>query len=143
VLAHFGELHPATVKALDASGAVAGFEIFLDALPGEKRKATKARPPLAAYDLLPVRRDFAFVLDAGVAAGEVIRAAGSADKGLITSVTVFDEFTGGSLGAGKKSLAIEVTLQPKDQSLTDTEIEAIGARIVAEVQKATGGSIRS
>jgi phenylalanyl-tRNA synthetase beta chain len=142
VLAHFGELHPATVKALDATGAVAGFEIFLDALPAEKRKATKARPPLAASDLLPVRRDFAFVLDAGVAAGDVIRAAGSADKALITGVTVFDEFASGSLGAGKKSLAIEVTLQPKDQTLTDTEIEAIGARIVAEVQKATGGSIR-
>ena len=112
VLAHFGEIHPETLKALDVKGAVAGFEVFLDALPPEKRKA-RAKPPLAASDLLPVRRDFAFVLDKGIAAGDVVKAAAGADKALISNVNVFDVFEGGALAAeGKKSLAIEVVLQP-------------------------------
>ena len=142
VLAHFGEIHPETLKALDVSGPVAGFEIFLDALPPEKKKS-RAKPPLVAGDLLPVRRDFAFVLDKGVAAGDVVKAAAGADKVLISSVTVFDVFEGGSMAAeGTKSLAIEVTLQPVSDTLTDKDIEAVSAKIVAEVKKATGGEIR-
>ena len=89
-----------------------------------------------------MRRDFAFILDAGVPAGDVIRAAMAADKRLITGVSVFDVFEGKSLGAGKKSLALEVTLQPRDKTLTDEEIEAVAARIIAEVKKTTGGEIR-
>ena len=142
VLAHFGELHPATLKALDVAPPAVGFEIFLDALPPEKAKG-RAKPPLAAADLLPVRRDFAFVLDAAVAAGDVVRAALGADKALIQGVSVFDVFEGGSLAAeGKKSLAIEVTLQPVAETLTDKEIEAVAEKIVAAVKKATGGEIR-
>ena len=102
-----------------------------------------ARAALEAADLLPVRRDFAFVLDADVAAGDVIKAALAADKKLIAGVSVFDLFEGESLGAGKKSLALEVTLQPREKTLTDQEIEAVAARIVAAVGKATGGEIRT
>ena len=141
VLAHFGELHPATLKFLDCDGPAMAFEIFLSSLPPEKRKA-KARPPLVANDLLPVRRDFAFVLDKGVAAGDVVRAASGADKGLIADVNVFDVFEGGNLGDDKKSLAIEVTLQPMDKTLTDAEIDAVSEKVVAAVQKSTGGEIR-
>jgi phenylalanyl-tRNA synthetase beta chain len=94
--------------------------------------------------LLPVRRDFAFVLDASVAAGDVVRAAASADKSLIQAVSVFDVFEGGSLAAeGKKSLAIEVTLQPTAETLTDRDIEAVAQKIIAAVKAATGGEIRS
>ena len=108
MLAHFGELHPATLKALDVAAPVVGFEIFLDAVPAQKAKSRTKRL-LDAADLLPVRRDFAFVLDASVSAGDVVRAARSADKTLIESVSVFDVFEGGALaGEGKKSLAIEV-----------------------------------
>jgi phenylalanyl-tRNA synthetase beta chain len=142
LLAHFGELHPATLKALDAASPVVGFEIFLDAVPAQKAKS-RAKPPLDAADLLPVRRDFAFVLDASVAAGDVVRAARSADKTLIESVSVFDVFEGGALaGEGKKSLAIEVTLQPTTETLTDKDIEAVAQKIVAAVKAATGGEIR-
>jgi phenylalanyl-tRNA synthetase beta chain len=142
VLAHFGEIHPEALKALDVSAPVVGFELFLDALPPEKRKS-RAKPALGAADLLPVRRDFAFILNKDVAAGDVIRAAAGADKSLISEVSVFDVFEGGSLATeGKKSLAIEVTLQPLSNTLTDKDIEAVSQKIIADVKKATGGEIR-
>ena len=142
VLAHFGEFHPATLKALDVGPPAIGFEIFLEALPPEKRKS-RARAPLDAADLLPVRRDFAFVLDQSVAGGDVLRAAAGADKSLIQDVTVFDVFAGGNLAEeGKKSLAIEVTLQPTAETLTDKDIEAVAQKVIAAVKKATGGEIR-
>ena len=90
-----------------------------------------------------MRRDFAFVLGSDVLAGDVLRAAQGADKVLIANVTVFDIFEGPSLGEGKKSLAIEVTLQPREKTLTDQDIEAVSSRIVTEVKKATGGEIRA
>ncbi len=141
VLAHFGELHPNALKALDVDGPVAGFEVFLNALPAEKKKG-RARPAFAASDLLPVKRDFAFVLESTVPAADVVRAASGADKALIADVSVFDLFEGASLGADKKSLAIEVTLQPKEKTLTDADIEAVSAKVVAEVKRVTGGEIR-
>jgi phenylalanyl-tRNA synthetase beta chain len=141
VLAHFGEVHPDTLQALDVAGPLAAFEVFLQALPPQRRKGL-ARAPLEAADLLAVRRDFAFVLDAGVAAGDVIRAALAADKRLIAGVNVFDLFEAESLGAGKKSLALEVTLQPTEKTLTDEEIDAVAGRVIAAVGKATGGVIR-
>jgi len=121
---------------------VAAFEVFVEAVPVQKRKSL-AKPALEAADLLPVRRDFAFVLDAAVPAGDVMRAAMGADKKLIAGVNVFDLFEGAALGAGKKSLALEVTLQPREKTLTDAEIEAVAQRVVAEVKKATGGQIRA
>ena len=119
-----------------------GFEIFLNALPPEKKKSRK-RARLDNMDLLPVRRDFAFVLDTDVAAGDVVRAAQNADKKLITSVSVFDLFEGGKLAEdGKKSLAVEVTLRPVGATLTDKEIDAVSDKVIAAVGKATGGEIR-
>lgn len=142
ILAHFGDVHPATLKALDVEAPVAAFEIFLDALPAEKKKS-RTRAQFAVSDLLPVRRDFAFIVGKDVAAGDVIKAAAGADKALIQSVNVFDVFEGGSLASeGKKSLAIEVTLQPATETLTDAAIEAIVQKIIADVKKATGAEIR-
>jgi len=142
VLAAFGEVHPQVLAALDVAGPVAAFEVELAAIPSDKRKSL-AKPGLKLVDLLAVRRDFAFVLAQEVAAGDVIKAVLAADKTLIAGVKVFDQFEDASLGAGKKSLALEVTLQPTDKTLTDEEIEAVSAKVVAQVKKATGGEIRS
>jgi phenylalanyl-tRNA synthetase beta chain len=143
VLAHFGELHPETLKALGLDDAAMAFELFLDAVPPAKKKPTRAKPPLEATDLQSVRRDFAFVLDRSVAASDVVRAAEGVDRKLITGVSVFDLFEGGNIGEGKKSLAIEVTLQPRDKAMTAEEIDAVAGKIIAQVKKATGGEVRS
>jgi phenylalanyl-tRNA synthetase beta chain len=142
VLAYFGELHPGILAKLGVKGPLAGFELFLEMLPQPKAKATKARPLLKASPFQPLERDFAFTLDAGIAADAVVRAAKNADKLLITDVTVFDLYEGANVGAGRKSLAITVTLQPVERTLTDAEIEAVGTKIVAAVVKATGGELR-
>ncbi|MEM7464335.1 MAG: phenylalanine--tRNA ligase subunit beta, partial [Pseudomonadota bacterium] len=142
VLANFGELHPMTLDTLDVSGPVCGFEVWLDAVPQPRAKATKTKPPLQISDLQAVRRDFAFVLDSDCDASKLLRAASGADKKLITDVSVFDVFEGPSLGEGKKSVAIEVTMQPSDKTLTDAEIDAVAARIVENVTKTTGGVLR-
>lgn len=143
VIGYFGELHPRVLDAMDVAGPVVGFEIFSDAVPEPKRKATRAKPPLALSDLQPLRRDFAFVVDEKVSADQLIRAARGADKKLIADISLFDLFEGGALGEGRKSLAIEVTLQPVEKTLTDEEIEAVSKAIVAAVEKATGGTLRS
>ncbi|MEM7399658.1 MAG: phenylalanine--tRNA ligase subunit beta [Pseudomonadota bacterium] len=137
----FGELHPDTLAALDADAPMAAFEIYLDNLPPSKRKST-AKAALDASDLQAVTRDFAFLVDADTDAGTLVRAASGADKKLISSVSVFDEFTGQGVPEGKKSLAIEVTLQPRDKTLTDEEIDAVAEKVVASVAKATGGTLR-
>ena len=141
VLAHFGEVHPETLRFLDAASPIAAFEVFLGALPPQRKKGL-ARAALEAVDLLPVRRDFAFVLNGDVPAGDVVKAALAADKTLIAGVNVFDLFEGESLGQGKKSLALEVILQPREKTLTDQEIEAVAAKVIGAVGKATGGEIR-
>jgi phenylalanyl-tRNA synthetase beta chain len=140
-LAAFGELHPKVLKELDVKGPAVAFAVHLSAVP-EPRAKTTARAALAISDLQAVERDFAFVLDADVEAVQVVNAALGADKALIEDVRVFDEFIGGSLGEGKKSLAITVRMQPRDKTLTDEEIDAVGASIVAKVSKATGGTLR-
>lgn len=142
VIGYFGEIHPRVLAALDVAGPLVGFEIFPDAIPEPKRKATRAKPPLDLSAFQPVRRDFAFTVEAGVAAADLIRAARNADKKLVTDVSLFDVFEGGSLGEGRKSLAIEVTLQPVEKTLTDEDIEAVSKRIIAAVEKATGGVLR-
>lgn len=143
MLAEFGEIHPGVLKSLDIDGRVIGFEVRLDAIPeGRRKAATKSRSPLQRSELMPVRRDFAFVLDETVAAQDVIRAARAADKALITDVTVFDVYRGANLGDGKVSLALEATLQPVEKTLTDKEIDAVSAKIVGAVEKATGGVLR-
>ncbi len=141
VFGYFGELHPGLLRKLDVEGPLVGFEIALAALTHLRRKST-SRQALEASDLHPVRRDFAFLLDADVPAEKVVQAARKAERNLIEQVSVFDVFAGPSLGEGKKSLGLEVTLQPRDRSLTDEEIEAISNKIIAAVEKATGGQIR-
>jgi len=143
VIATFGEFHPKLLETLDVKGPLAGFEITLEAIPLPKARATKTRPALTLSEFQVVKRDFAFVVDTAVEAAKIIRAAESADRKLITDVSVFDVFAGAALGDGKKSVAIEVTLQPTERTMTDEEIEAVAARIVAEVTKATGATLRS
>lgn len=141
-VATFGEVHPAVLNALDVKGPLVAFELFLEALPPQKAKATKAKPLVKLSPFQPLERDFAFVLDASVSADAVLRAARNADKTLVTDVSVFDLYEGPNVGEGKKSLAISVTLQPFDKTLTDEEIEAVGTKVVEAVAKATGGVLR-
>ena len=141
-LGTFGVIHPTTLEAFDLAGPVVGFEIDLDAIPAPRRKGTRSKGALAVSNLQPARRDFAFELDRDVPAAKVVRAAQGADKKLITAVRVFDVFEGGRLGEDRKSLAIEVTLQPDKATLTDAEIEAVSSRIIAQVEGATGGALR-
>lgn len=142
VLAHFGEIHPGILQAMDAGGPMAGFEIYLENLPRPKDGKSAMRPPLTLSAFQPVERDFAFIVDDGVAADDLAKAAAAADKKLISGVRVFDEFQGGDLEAGKKSLAIAVTLQPTQATLTDEEIEAVSGKVVANVAKHTKGVLR-
>ena len=142
-LAEFGEFHPRVLKKMRLSGAHGGFEVFLDALPEGKRKATRTKPVLELSPFQPVRRDFAFVVDAGVEALKLVRAAEGADRKLVSSVSVFDVFTGASLGEGRKSIAIEVTLKPAERTMTDEDLDAVSQKIVAAVAKATGGTLRA
>jgi phenylalanyl-tRNA synthetase beta chain len=143
VLAEFGEIHPRVLKALDVDGPVVGFEVYLDRTPSPRAKTGKAKPALALSELMPVRRDFAFVVDAGVKAGDLVRAAQGADKALVADVGVFDVYQGEHVGAGKKSVAIEVTLQPREATLDDKALDAVSQKIVAAVVKATGGTLRA
>lgn len=142
VMAYFGELHPEIVAAADLKGPVAAFEVFLDAPPLPKAKATKARSKLVLSTFQPLERDFAFLVDAGVEAEKLVRAARNADKVMITAARVFDLYAGKGVPEGKKSLAIAVTLQPVERTLTDAEIEAVSDKIVAAVAKATGAVLR-
>ncbi|MHB1103181.1 MAG: phenylalanine--tRNA ligase subunit beta [Devosia sp.] len=143
VIGWFGEVHPALLGELDLDGPVAAFEVDLDAVPAPRRKPTKAKPALNLSDLMPLSRDFAFVVDRDVPAATIVKAARGAEKALITGVDVFDVFEGAHLGEGKKSVAIAVTLQPQEKTLTDGEIDKISAGIVGAVEKATGGVLRT
>jgi phenylalanyl-tRNA synthetase beta chain len=144
-LAAFGEIHPKVLTAMDVKGPAVGFTVFLEDVPFPKAQGA-TRAALTLSDLPAVERDFAFVVDAKVEALTIVNAAMGADKALIERVSVFDEFSGekaeAQMGAGKKSLAISVRLQPKERTLTDAEIEAVAAKIVEKVAKATGGTLR-
>ncbi|UWQ75400.1 phenylalanine--tRNA ligase subunit beta [Leisingera sp. M658] len=137
----FGELHPKVLKEMGIKGAAVAFTIWPDEIP-MPRKSGASRPALDISDLQAVERDFAFVVDAEVEALTLVNAAAGADKALIADVRVFDEFIGGSLGEGKKSLAITVRLQPSDKTLQEKDIEAVSGKIIAKVTKATGGTLR-
>jgi phenylalanyl-tRNA synthetase beta chain len=141
-LAVFGEVHPRVLQALDVAGPLVAFEVDLDAVPLPKGART-ARPPLAASQFQAVTRDFAFIVASDVPADRIVRAARGADKALVGFVAVFDVFTGAAIGEGRKSVAIEVTLQPRERTLTDEEIDWTSAAIVAAVHKATGGELRT
>lgn len=142
VFGWFGEMHPAVLEALDAKGPMVAFELILDRIPAAKPKATRVKPPLALSAFQPVERDFAFVVDKAVKAGDIVKAAQGADKQLIAGVCVFDVYAGKGVDDDKKSIAIAVTLQPREKTMTDAEIEAVATRIVAEVAKKTGGTLR-
>ncbi|WP_416830347.1 MAG: phenylalanine--tRNA ligase subunit beta [Erythrobacter sp.] len=135
VLARFGMLHPATLKTFDMDGPVAAVELFLDAIPAKKGGASFARPGFTPPALQPVSRDFAFVVDADLAAEDLLKAVRGSDKANITAARVFDVFTGGNLPEGKKSLAIEVTLQPQEKSFKDAELKGIADNVIAAAAK--------
>jgi phenylalanyl-tRNA synthetase beta chain len=141
VLAHFGELHPETLKLMGLTGAAAAFEVMISNVPAEKRKS-RAKPALKLADLLPVSRDFAFIVDDKIAAADIIKAAQGADKALVSDVSVFDIYVGKGVAEGKKSVAVAVTLQPTTTTLTDAEIEIVTAKIITDVKRATGAEIR-
>jgi phenylalanyl-tRNA synthetase beta chain len=143
VLGHFGELHPRVLEALGAEGPVVAFEVILERIPEPRAKATRAKPVLELSPFQPVRRDFAFVVDRSVKAGDIVRTAQSVDRKLITGVTVFDVYEGEGIESNKKSIAISVTIQPREKTMTDQEIDALAAKLVAEVAKRTGGVLRA
>jgi phenylalanyl-tRNA synthetase beta chain len=142
VLGYFGELHPRALEALGADGPLVAFEVILDRVPEGKQKPTRAKPVLELSAFQPVSRDFAFIVDRAVKAGDIVRAAQGVDRKLIADVTVFDIYEGKGIEQGKKSIAIAVTMQPREKTMTDQEIDAVGAKIVAEVNKKTGGVLR-
>src|SRR4029077_19824230 len=142
VLGYFGELHPRALEELRADGPLMAFEVILDRIPAAKQRPTRAKPPVELSAFQPVARDFAFIVDRAVKAGDLVRAAQGVDRKRITDVSVFDVYEGKGIDDGKKSIAIAVTLQPREKTMTDEEIDAVGAKIVAEVTKKTGGTLR-
>ncbi|MCK1540738.1 phenylalanine--tRNA ligase subunit beta [Bradyrhizobium sp. 147] len=142
VLGYFGEMHPRALEALGADGPLIVFEVILDRIPESKKKPTRAKPAIELSAFQPVTRDFAFIVDRTVKAGDIVRAAQGVDKKLITGVNVFDVYEGKGIDDGKKSIAIAVTIQPREKTLTDQEIEAVAAKVVAEVAKKTDGTLR-
>ncbi|MBT5110936.1 MAG: phenylalanine--tRNA ligase subunit beta [Rhodospirillaceae bacterium] len=142
VLANFGEIHPKILKTMDVDGPIVAFEVFFDAIPKARKKQGKTRPALVSSPFQPVRRDFAFVLDESVSSAKVISAVRAAEKKLISDVSIFDVYAGANLGDGKKSIALSVTLQPVDGTMTDETIENISAQIIVTVEKQTGGILR-
>ncbi len=143
ILAHFGELHPKILKAFDLQSPVAAFEVMLEAIPAPKAKPTKTKPRLDLAEYQAVERDFAFLLATKIPASDVVKAAMLADRVLIESVTVFDVYEGQGIDPGQKSLAISVRLQPRDRTLTEAEIGIVSGKIVGNVAKATGATLRA
>ena len=142
VVGTFGELHPRVLAAMGVDGPVVGFEVILDDLPLPKARPTKAKARLDLPDLMPLQRDFAFIVDEAVAAGDIVRAAQGADRTLVTEVGVFDVYVGPGVAEGKKSVAVTATIQPRAKTLTDVEIDAVMTRIVGEVVRKTGAVLR-
>jgi phenylalanyl-tRNA synthetase beta chain len=141
-LAQFGEIHPGILAAMGVAGPAVGFEVLLDAVPAPRVRSSKARPLLQLSAYQPVERDFAFVVDESVAAETLLRAARGVDKKLIADVRLFDVYRGKGVDEAKKSLAITVVLQPVEATLTDEAIEAFSQKLIAAVEKATGGTLR-
>lgn len=142
ILAWFGELHPRVLRSFGARGTVVASEVFLEAVPLPKQKG-KAKPPADLPAFQPVERDFAFVMDEDVPAEKAVRAAKAADRQLVQAVQVFDVYRGSGLPEGSKSVALAVTLQPRDKTLTEADLEVVSAKIVQQVTKATGGTLRA
>lgn len=142
VLAYFGEIHPAILQDMDVKAPVVAFEIFLGHIPAQKKKGT-AKKLLEVSPLQPVQRDFAFIVDQDVEADALMRAAKGADKNLVSAVDVFDVYSGEHVGEGKKSIAINVKLQPTDKTLTEEDLNDFSTKVVDNVVKKTGGALRN
>ncbi|HET7490514.1 MAG TPA: phenylalanine--tRNA ligase subunit beta [Bradyrhizobium sp.] len=143
ILGNFGELHPRAIAGLKAEGPLVAFEVILEKIPEPKARPTRAKPLLELSPFQPVERDFAFVVDSAVKAADIVRAAQNVDKKLISNVIVFDVYEGKGIEPGKKSIAIAITVQPREKTMTDAEIETLSGKIVAEVTKRTGGVLRA
>ena len=139
-LGAFGELHPAVIEAFDLRRPLAAFEVLLDAVP--EPRAARPKAPLQLSVFQPIERDFAFVVDRELPAEALLRAARGVDRNLVAEIRLFDVYEGAGLPSGKKSLAITIVLQPRERTLTDAEIEGFSQRLVAQVEKATGGALR-
>lgn len=142
VLATFGELHPRLVQLYDMRGPVVAFEISVENLPTPKAKTGKARPPFEVSDLMPLERDFAFLVDEAVTAETIRKAALGAEKKVIREARIFDIYAGKGIEPGMKSVAFSITIEPKEKTLTDDEIDKIMKAVIAAVEKATGGALR-
>ena len=139
----FGELHPKALETLDVEGPLVAFEIILDVIPAPKPRPTKAKPKLERSEFMPLERDLAFLTAESTHAADILKAALAADRALVVAADVFDVYRGPGVPDGSKSVAVTVTLQPKERTLTDAEIEATVAKIVAEVTKKTGSTLRA
>ena len=122
---------------------VLGFEIFLDNIPESRKKIREAKPQFVVSDYQKVVRDFAFVIDEKYSSGEIIALVKKIDKQLIKTVKIFDVYQGDNIDTGKKSIAFSVTLEPKDKTLSDKDIDQISKKIISSVQKSTGAILRS
>ncbi|PPR63034.1 MAG: Phenylalanine--tRNA ligase beta subunit [Alphaproteobacteria bacterium MarineAlpha4_Bin2] len=142
ILANFGEIHPRILRRIGDRGPAAGFEVFLDRVPKPRQKSGRARPSFSTAAFQPVNRDFAFVVEKTISADQILRSAKSADRKLISDAGVFDVYEGESLGADRKSVAVWLTLQPTERTLTDEEIDAVAAKVIDNVKKQTGGKLR-
>ncbi len=138
----FGELHPAALETLDVEGPVVAFEIVLDVIPAPKAKPTKAKPKLERSEFMPLERDLAFLVAESTRAADILKAALAADRALVAAAEVFDVYRGAGVPEGWKSVAVSVSLQPRERTLTDAEIEATVAKIVANVAEKTGATLR-
>jgi phenylalanyl-tRNA synthetase beta chain len=142
ILGYFGELHPRVLQELGIDGAIMAFEIVLDNLPAQKQKLTKIKPKLELSAYQPITRDFAFIVDKATRADDLVKTARCIDRTLVSQVRLFDLYEGQGVEQGKKSLAIEVTLQPRDRTLNDSEIDEFATKLIAEITKKTGGVLR-
>jgi len=143
-LAYFGEIHPSIIKRLDLrTENVLGFEIFLDNIPESRKKIREVKPQFFVSDYQKVVRDFAFLIDEKYSSGEIINLVKKIDKELIKNVKIFDVYQGENIGDGKKSIAFNVILEPKDKTLSDNDIDQISKKIISTVQESTGATLRS
>jgi phenylalanyl-tRNA synthetase beta chain len=141
VLGYFGDIHPKVLATMNVEGPIVGFEVFIENIPATRSKGP-SRSLLKLDALQSVNRDFAFIVDQELQAEKLIRAAQGADKALVTAVQLFDEYAGKGIPEGKKSLGIAVTIQPRNQTLTDEELETISDKIISKIMKDTGGYLR-
>ncbi len=143
VIGWFGELHPKVCETLDVAGPLLGFEIIVDAIPAPKARPTKAKPKLDRSEFMAVARDLAFIVDEGARAADILKATLGADRTLVTAADVFDVYRGPGVPEGAKSIGVSIILQPRERTLTDADIDAVIAKIVAEVGKKTGATLRA